>query len=354
MKSGEVCQHENLGSVLEGPMNTRISIYLTTATSPHLSYERVLASAQCEGVRHHLSAHPDEADIILFAENYMGDSLQLQVRRHPLYRKYRNKCFVLFENDSITPVVPGVYACVPRRFYRPSKTRTGPYVWMLRDLTIDPTAISGTEPFLFSFVGSSHTHHTRQAVLKLQHERAWLQDTHSERAFGEHSADPQAQRMYHLNYDQAIRNSKFVLCPRGMACASVRFFEAMRAGRAPVLISDDYVYPEGIDFGEFVVRVRESEVLSIPRLLESLEDETADRGRLARQAFDSIWSGPSLFNYLGDCCLSLAESRHSSSRLIDHWWVIRQTLSPEYFGNFQRRIRGQWRVESWHPFRGKT
>ena len=64
------------------------------------------------------------------------------------------------------------------------------------------------------------------------------------------------------SYYDKLRQSLTVLCPRGTAENSVRFFETMAFGRIPVLIADDAVLPceSLINYDDFVIRVPETEV----------------------------------------------------------------------------------------------
>jgi len=63
-------------------------------------------------------------------------------------------------------------------------------------------------------------------------------------------------------YLDLLENTKFPLCPRGKGLNSIRFFEALRLGRIPVLIADDTKLPLEwmIDYDEFIVRVPEQEI----------------------------------------------------------------------------------------------
>jgi hypothetical protein len=65
-------------------------------------------------------------------------------------------------------------------------------------------------------------------------------------------------------YLESIVNSDFVLCPKGDANYSERFYETLALGRIPVLIDTDMVLPlerEGIvDYSRFIVRVPYTEL----------------------------------------------------------------------------------------------
>ncbi len=48
---------------------------------------------------------------------------------------------------------------------------------------------------------------------------------------------------------RSLRGAGSFSAPRGIGASSVRIFEAMRAGRAPVIISDDWIVPPVGDWG---------------------------------------------------------------------------------------------------------
>lgn len=64
------------------------------------------------------------------------------------------------------------------------------------------------------------------------------------------------------SYNSVMRQSLTVLCPRGAAENTVRFFETMAFGRIPVLIADDAVLPgeSFINYDDFIIRVPEAQV----------------------------------------------------------------------------------------------
>src|SRR3954449_2591727 len=84
-------------------------------------------SAQKDRFRQHaLTDDPREADIILFAEFYGGGFHFERLRRHPLVRRFREKCFVFCSNAIVIPFLPGIYASVEKR-WSSSRTCGGGY-----------------------------------------------------------------------------------------------------------------------------------------------------------------------------------------------------------------------------------
>lgn len=63
-------------------------------------------------------------------------------------------------------------------------------------------------------------------------------------------------------YLDLLDDSQFIMCPKGVGLNSIRFFESLRMGRIPVLISDDAKLPleHKLNYEEFCVRVPENEI----------------------------------------------------------------------------------------------
>lgn len=77
-------------------------------------------------------------------------------------------------------------------------------------------------------------------------------------------------RKYYL---QDINDSKFVLCPRGYGLNSVRFFEVMKMGRIPVLISDNTKLPFEWLIDYPIVRIPEDDVRNFMDYLDDRDLE---------------------------------------------------------------------------------
>jgi hypothetical protein len=87
-------------------------------------------------------------------------------------------------------------------------------------------------------------------------------------------------------FAEVIFESSFVLCPRGMGTSTYRLFEVLAAGRAPIIISDDWVAPNGPDWDSFSIRWPESQISELPVELARRQGEASVMGIKARQAFD--------------------------------------------------------------------
>jgi len=85
------------------------------------------------------------------------------------------------------------------------------------------------------------TNPVRGKIMELQHPRAVVEDVRPRREDSSRSA-------MDTDYWSLMARSKFVLCPRGVGRGSYRVFETLCAGRVPVIVSDDWQLPDGVDW----------------------------------------------------------------------------------------------------------
>ncbi|MDQ6626005.1 MAG: glycosyltransferase family 47 protein [Verrucomicrobiota bacterium] len=266
------------------------------------------ADADIFGV-HSLTTDPHTADLILFAELW-GAGMQFQaVRRHPLVRRYREKCFLFSSTAFPIPFLPGVYASIEAR-RRSRRTCGGFHVMPMQNEFTSFAPPADDLPYLFSFIGSARNAPVRQQLAHLSHPRGYFCDTAAEFQQALHGRmSPDELRDYARRFVDITKASKFVLCPRGLGAATIRLMEAMRVGRAPVIISDGWVAPVGPDWDGCSIRVREGEIDRIPRLLEEMESKSAAMGNLARQQWELWFSEKAAFHRVVDWCLQIREER---------------------------------------------
>jgi Exostosin family len=261
---------------------------------------------------HTLTDDPKQADLILFIYSARPDVLD--IRTHPLYRAYQEKCFLLHHGDRQFPFLPGIYTCAERGLHSERRSRTGSYWIVMENPRIAYSPDYGESPYLFSFVGRATTAKVRQALLQLKHPRGLILDSSSpEMDLAEGSAGGTDDR-----YVSILARSLFVLCPRGLGSSSYRLFETLKAGRVPVILSDRWIPPRGPEWERFAVFVKEAHAARIPRLLEEREKQAVDMGRAARQAWEEWFSEKVLFHRSVEACLELL-----SRRILPEAWSAR-------------------------------
>ena len=295
-----------------------------------LDLEQMRESAAVDGFGvHQLAGSPADADLVLFVETSAGGGPYFErVRRHPVFRAHRDRSYVFCSTDSVVALLPGIYASVEQRWYRDAWTRTSGYLGVKER---PPLAFADGDPpsALFSFAGSGQAHPVRRRILDLPSTGATLVDS---------DRSPLGRE----GYADAIRDADFILCPRGGGTATFRLFEAMMLGRAPVIISDQWVPPAGPDWDRFSVRVAEREVELIPRLLAARRPEAAAMGVAARSAWLDWFSPEASFHRIVDWCLELAE-RSAGRSGWRRWSPYPQLLRPRHALRYAAKRAGSLR-----------
>jgi hypothetical protein len=292
---------------------------------------------------HSLTTDPDSADLIIFLEFYGAGWYFERVRQHPLVRKYREKCFLFTANPLVIPFLPGVYTAVERR-WASARTRPGFYLGRAKNAFTTCTPAADDLPYLFSFMGATRNAPVRRKLASLSHPRSFFQDTTAQfNRVLDRKMDERERLDYERRYAELIKASKFILCPRGVSASTIRLFETMRMGRAPVILSDGWIPPAGPRWDEFAIRVREKDFARIPQLLEEREGEAVAMGSLARREWEQWFSDEVLFHRLVELCLDI-KARRKIPEAIGRWPVYLHYLEPfqlrRKLGVAYRALRG--------------
>ncbi len=259
---------------------------------------------------HTLIDDPRAADIVLFVDAHqrLDDWRMRALRRHPLVRARPDVTFVYDERDVPRDLLPGAYVAMPCSRFDGRRQRAAGYY----RLKADTRNARGTTPdMLFSFQGRA-VRGVRDTILALQHPRAVIEDTTHHDFFGADDAELDRAREH---YREVIGRSKFILCPRGAGSASFRLFEALAAGRVPVVLSDAWVEPRGVDWVACSVRIREGDAVSIPARLEGLEARWPEMAAAAGAVYDE-WFAPDVWFHrvIEDCAELLRTGTPGLSR----------------------------------------
>ena len=289
---------------------------------------------------HTLTDDPAAADVIIFVENCDTTRHFWEARRHPVYRAHRERCFLVSRNDVPIPFLPGIYASIPRRWYDPARTRSGFYLDVFDKPFIHAAPADQPRSYLYSFIGQLSTDPIRAALAQLSHPDQFIFDTSSYWPYADLPAT--TRQALEDQYADVAARSRFVLCPRGLGVSSIRLFEMMRMGRAPVIISDEWVPPVGPDWDAFSVRVPEQAIDQIPDLLDNRADHAIEMGRAARAAWENWFAPEVTFHRVVEWCLDLQAAAPASA------WpstarVAHQLTDPPFLRTFLRATLDQMR-----------
>ena len=288
---------------------------------------------------HQLVEDPEEADIILFAEVDVGRLCE-DILKHPYIRRFRPKCFLFSTDYRVLPFLPGVYTALEKSWYLPHRVRPGFYPSCL----INPLIKFEPAPdrdLLYSFMGDVQTAPVRKALAQLEHPRGLWVDTSRESQAVMWKGTAEQREIFWKRYVDTARRSKFILCPRGLAASSIRLFETMCLGRVPVILSDEWVRPEGPQWEKFSIQIPERDARWVPRLLEEKEAAAFAMGLLARTEWEKYFSPDILFHRAVELCLEIQKSRRLPEALA-RLSIIPQLLRPhvirEYLRAWKKRL----------------
>jgi hypothetical protein len=245
---------------------------------------------------HEIVTDASAADVILIFGVAAREPQRLQ--ESELYKAFPERCAIYAEDDDCLPLIPGVHTNAPisqhtrigRIFNYAHISRNGKLQNPFLEEATSPVPIGmkAEKRYLFTFQGGS-TSIVRKRLYNLKFNRSdVLIENTSAYWHWDNSQPGRAERQH--RFAETLAASNFVLCPRGAGVGSSRFFEVMAAGVAPVLLSDDYALTPGPAWGSFLIQVRERDIAKLPEILEPYLDGAAERGRLARQAFDEYFS----------------------------------------------------------------
>lgn len=244
--------------------------------------------------RHELCRSAADADVILFSQaNMLATDWKLNsIRHNPLTSQYRSKCFIYDERDLPWCSMPGLYASLDVKISNEYQ-EVVPYAW-LEDRSLLALR-ECSQDLLFSFVGS-RTHPIREEILRIDHPRGLVADTTGFMYY--RTNDPGFERD-RAAYLASLGRSQFVLCPRGHGLATVRFYEALAAGRVPVVISDRWRPPGGVDWSNSYLQWPERRhVNELPAFLEGAESEFAARAATCAHIHDEYFADARRFDYM--------------------------------------------------------
>jgi hypothetical protein len=259
---------------------------------------------------HSLTDDPAAADIIVFIEVGGSGLFAELVRHHPYVKKYREKCFLVDPNDCALPFLPGLYASLRRKYHDPTRTRTGSYLRTDENPYIEFRPLAKEPKYVGCFIGSFENHPMRAALANLPSEDFLIEGRPKGLTLQMHYGGVGPERHeFWSHYADGMAAGAFSLCPRGLGLGSIRLFESMRMGRCPVILSDDWVFPERVDWAACSLTVAEKDVSRLGEILHANLGRAGELGMRARQEWERFYAENVRFHWLAEDCLYLLRAR---------------------------------------------
>ena len=185
----------------------------------------------------------------------------------------------------------GFFCSLPKQLFDPSRHCTMSYPVAWNDYIEKFAPQQAT--FDFGFMGSMSAGVRRRIADRFEpvarELNAAIIESSWDRRLQSFAYAPEQLRAY-ANF---IQVTKFVLCPRGKGTGSIRLFEVLKAGRVPVVISDDYVLPtlQGpTAWEDSALFVGERHSASIPSLVSRKLGEWETMAANARRLWEENFS----------------------------------------------------------------
>lgn len=144
----------------------------------------------------------------------------------------------------------------------------------IRVLPFPHYAVHGADPafqkdIFYSFIGFN-THYTRRIIFDMQHGNAGIV---KERKHWHFQQPKDLQEAEKIEYQDVLARSRFSLCPRGTGPSTLRFWESLQAGAIPVLFGDDMVLPEGIEWQNCIIQIKEQDTAKFVEIISLITPE---------------------------------------------------------------------------------
>jgi len=243
------------------------------------------------------TSEPNNADVFWIPidlghiEAYHGgaSAVSKSMTRLPYWRGNERRHVAYFCSDGAEPTGLG---CIMFRqsFYKhmPDENVVA-WPYAVEDFGFLATGEFDALPYDVSFVGSRVSSHSRAESFdsmarstKLKH---FLDDSKLHWGSVEHT---EIGRQRKALFIKSLAESRMILCARGGGLSCYRFFEAMSAGRVPVLFADDWELPHRnyIDWKNCIIQIAERDA---PHTAEILAEWTGTEAvcKLAHMGMDA-------------------------------------------------------------------
>lgn len=314
-----------------------MKIYLTSASNYKTSqYEKLKQLWALSSKKHSLCQQARQADLIVVSD--IGGPGWFRDLRENKNIKDPSKCFVVADGDIPMPLLHGVYTSNHRNLKFKSRFRTGAYNLLPKEVcnpviaSYSEEAYGQSKKFLYSFVGQDSSS-LRLQLFQRKSSRSDVCIVNSTPCFNAYRKQ-EGHRERQDKYCEIMAASKFVLCPKGTSGASIRLFESMKMGIATVIISDDWILPQGPKWDEFAIFIKEKNLNQLDALLEKKEKNYVAMGKQARKAYQDFFADEVYFDYLIDQFLIIQASQKIPEYL---FWSFRNIITRYWM------LQRQWR-----------
>lgn len=210
--------------------------------------------------------------------------------------------------------LPGLYSSLESFRFDARLHRSWPHLRLPNEqvcsLDEDALAFEPEPELLFTFSGA-RSHPLRRALFERYETLAGRHKVREIKRWYDHNEAERAQ------YTADIRNSKFVLCPRGIASYSHRILETMAMRRVPVVIADDWV-PFSIAEEGYCLRIAERDLHRVDSLLRQAEGRYQALQAQVRVVFEKYFAPAARYTVALRELIALHLRRRTGADAVEH------------------------------------
>ena len=272
-----------------------------------LEWEQCLERAAAAQSSVALAASRAEADFVITPATPQLDSPLSEI-----FGKMPADEFVWDYGDQPVGRHPGFYCSLRHRLFDASIHRSFCYPITFNEAVREFETGDATR--LFSFVGGITSPLRRRLVDFLQTDAIGSRGLVKVQGGPWNAMFDRSGLAIKREFADSLRVARFVFCPRGNGVGSVRLFETMQAKRVPVIISDGYVLPAGIDWASCAIVVKERQLETLPNLLIAREADWERMAERARKAWEDHFSHASLFKEMAGHLTAISSAVRAGNR----------------------------------------
>lgn len=327
----------------------------TPLASPDLTFMEKLKAEMLGRLGHAQARSPEEADALLLHEPWDFREWRYidRLEADPIVGRFAHKVFTVNNDDAASGLLRGVYSCLPAHRTDDALHAVVPFIRQANDVVLQRVGQSRPPAeYLAAWFGNPqssrvrrklYTRYSESTSLRLLTTASWMQYGSDERVL----------------YADMLHAGKFALCPSGWAPATLRFYEAMAMGVAPVVVADGIELPKGPNWDEFVIQVPEADMPRLEELIEPYAPRYLEMGDLARAAWLRYFSPEQLVPYYAQAllrCIRAAQREEGSvAKEVARWrsskmyWDNRWALPQRVINKLQRMLEARQKKLSSAP-----
>ncbi len=235
---------------------------------------------------------PQEADtILILGRNRPWGETHIR----GLDKLYPEKAYVWDSCDFPSGRLPGLYTGLPTELCEPHRHRSFGYPFRWNPLVYHAPLDQAVH--LAGFRGSLTSPLRDRLVQKLQSAAGF--DIQLVPSIWLRMDDP-ASRAEKQAYADHLASCRFILCPRGNGVSSVRLYEALEAGRVPVVLSDRLSPPDDPAWHGCVLHVPETRLTHLRDILREADRDWPSLARRARAYWEANYADSAVLPKIGN------------------------------------------------------